>query len=317
MASYPGTIRTFSTHVNTTEVIDASHVNDLQDEVTAVQRSLAVNPQVSTAGGGSTLGAWSGTSRSYASLNDRLANIEAGVVGDAHTQYARLSGDAVFTGTKTLSGPTTLFGTGTGTSSAELVASTGTTGGQAGLTFREGVTGRWRLYRDQGSQELRLRDLLNNRDHMLFAPGASSTTASTTLDSSLTVQGNLTVTGTVASGTAALPDVRDRTFAIPGELLLPSSGNNVIPGFFVPATGTTRLLYARHIIASGTSVTLAIHVNGAAAVGYGAVVATTAAASTDAADIVLPPNAYVQPVLTALSGAPKALSLTLILQYTS
>lgn len=43
-ASYPGSIKTFTTKTNSTDLVDASHVNDLQDEVNAIETELGVDP---------------------------------------------------------------------------------------------------------------------------------------------------------------------------------------------------------------------------------------------------------------------------------
>jgi hypothetical protein len=91
-ASYPGSIHTFNTHANTVEVIDASHPNDIQNEVYAIEATLGVNPALSTAPASS--GSWTGTATTFASVSARIANVEQGVVGDSHTQYIRKAGDS-------------------------------------------------------------------------------------------------------------------------------------------------------------------------------------------------------------------------------
>lgn len=42
-ASYPGAIKSFTTKVNNVDTVDASHVNDLQLEVTAIETALGVS----------------------------------------------------------------------------------------------------------------------------------------------------------------------------------------------------------------------------------------------------------------------------------
>ena len=89
-ASYPSSVKAFTTHVNVTEVIDAGHPNSIQDEVVAIESTLGTTPSVATA---ATATGWSNTSTDYTTVSGRLANIEKGVVADAHTQYIRKSGD--------------------------------------------------------------------------------------------------------------------------------------------------------------------------------------------------------------------------------
>jgi hypothetical protein len=91
-ASYPSSVKVFTTKVNTTQVIDASHPNSVQDEVVAVQNTLGVSPNVSTTP--SISGSFNGTSNTFGSVSARLANIETGIVSDAHTQYIRKTSDS-------------------------------------------------------------------------------------------------------------------------------------------------------------------------------------------------------------------------------
>lgn len=92
MASYPSSIAIFTAKVNVTDIIDASHPNNIQDEVTAIEATLGTEPRLSTTplSGGT----FNGTSTTYATLKARLDNIEQGIVSDAHTQYIRKAGDS-------------------------------------------------------------------------------------------------------------------------------------------------------------------------------------------------------------------------------
>jgi hypothetical protein len=90
-ASYPTSIRVFTTKTNVTDVVDASHPNSVQEEVVAIQSTLGASPQVSTAPSPS--GTFTATSTSFLSVNARLGNIETGVVADSHSQYIRKTGD--------------------------------------------------------------------------------------------------------------------------------------------------------------------------------------------------------------------------------
>jgi hypothetical protein len=94
-ASYPSSIRSFSTKRNTLDIVDAADPNSIQEEVIAIESILGVNPQTSTAPSSS--GTFATTSTTYANLNARLANIETGIVSDSHSQYVRRTGNEVIT----------------------------------------------------------------------------------------------------------------------------------------------------------------------------------------------------------------------------
>ena len=134
-------------------------------------------------------------------------------------------------------------------------------------------------------------------------------------------------------GTAAAGD-RDfsktfqagHTFAVPGDILVPSGEDNVIPPFSVPKTApqTVKLARVRFRLnngAVGITVSFKIQRNGADAAGFGTTAAplvtttSTAWAETNPADVVLTDNDSIQLVVTAISGAPKNLSATVILEH--
>lgn len=98
-AYYPGTIKNdFTTKVNNTTIVDASHPNVLQEEVTAIETTLGTNPHIATVGtSGGNSGAWQNTATTYASVAARLNNIEAGIIGDAHSQYVKVVGGSTIT----------------------------------------------------------------------------------------------------------------------------------------------------------------------------------------------------------------------------
>ena len=91
-AAYPTGIATFVDKVNVTDIIDASHPNSLQAEVIAIETTLGASPALSTTPSSS--GTFNASSYAFSSVNARLANIETGVVSDAHTQYIRKTGDS-------------------------------------------------------------------------------------------------------------------------------------------------------------------------------------------------------------------------------
>lgn len=229
-SSYPGTLRAFPIHVNTTEVVDASHVNELQDEVTALETFIGTNPHVSSASTGSSLGAWASSSRTYATLSDRLANAEAGHLTDTHTQYIRFTATETISGQKTFTATNTFFGAGTGATSGLVFILAGTSGGQAGILFRDGTVDKWSLYRDSGNANFYLRDTANGRAQVTYGPGASDAAASTTLHSQLYVGGQTTLYGnlTVPSGTTALGTTTVGALTLSGALTL-AAGTGVVP----------------------------------------------------------------------------------------
>lgn len=90
-ASYPGAVRPFVNKTNVVDIIDAAHPNSLQEEVVAIESTIGLNPALSTAPSPS--GTFSTTATQYTTLVQRLANIETGIVSDAHTQYVRKTGN--------------------------------------------------------------------------------------------------------------------------------------------------------------------------------------------------------------------------------
>jgi hypothetical protein len=93
-ASYPLSIRPFTTKVNVLDIVDASHPNSLQEEVVAVETTLGLNPALSTTPSSSNAFA---NSTQFATVVQRLANIETGIVADTHTQYIKRTGNEIIT----------------------------------------------------------------------------------------------------------------------------------------------------------------------------------------------------------------------------
>lgn len=94
-ASYPASIKSFSTKVDVTDVIYASHPNTIQEEIVAIQSILGVTPSLSTAP--SPTGTFVSTATTFNTVAARLANIETGIVADVHTQYVNKTNGAVTT----------------------------------------------------------------------------------------------------------------------------------------------------------------------------------------------------------------------------
>lgn len=92
-ASYPGAVRPFINKTNVVDIIDASHPNSLQEEVVAIESAIGLNPALSTSPSSS--GTFVTTSTQYATLVQRLANIETGIVADTHSQYLKKTGNEI------------------------------------------------------------------------------------------------------------------------------------------------------------------------------------------------------------------------------
>jgi hypothetical protein len=107
-ASYPSSIRSFSTKRNTLDIVDAADPNSIQEEVIAIEGILGVNPNISTAP--LSTGTFVTTSTAYTNLNARLANIETGIVSDAHTQYLRRTGNETVVNATASNVPLTIKG---------------------------------------------------------------------------------------------------------------------------------------------------------------------------------------------------------------
>lgn len=90
-ASYPSSVRSFSTKRNTLDIIDAADPNGVQEEIVAIQTTIGVSPSLSTAPSSS--GTFSATATTFSTLTARLANIETGIVADTHTQYLKRVGN--------------------------------------------------------------------------------------------------------------------------------------------------------------------------------------------------------------------------------
>lgn len=106
-ATYPSSVRSFTTKVNNIDIIDAAHPNVLQEEVVAIESTLGVNPQVSSGLTGSYVSA----STTFPTVSARLDNIERGISGDTHTQYVRVAGGSTITTPSSTTVPLTVQGT--------------------------------------------------------------------------------------------------------------------------------------------------------------------------------------------------------------
>lgn len=90
----------------------------------------------------------------------------------------------------------------------------------------------------------------------------------------------------------------------------------IAPTFVATAVGqTVKLIGCRYRINSGTSATVKIQRNGSDISGLTGIAATTTSATTDA-DVTLSDSDMLQLVVTAISGSPQNLSLSLIFEVT-
>jgi len=116
------------------------------------------------------------------------------------------------------------------------------------------------------------------------------------------------------------------TWAIPGEIAVPSGDTDFIVPFFVklPAGQTASLAIARYVINSGTSVTCKLQVNGVDVTGFTGISVTTTPADTDPTDdsgfdpgdVALANNDKVALVVTAVSGTPTNMTFTIFIDWT-
>ena len=159
---------------------------------------------------------------------------------------------------------------------------------------------------------------------------SSDTLGPNIVNSSLTSVGTLTslnVTGSLsipnnsiaASKLASYPKlIVPHTFVIGGPVNVQSGQIDYINPFFVrvPSTQTVKLISARHRINSGTSVTCKLQNNGVDIAGFTGMSVITTAADTDPADVTLANNDLISLVVTATTGSPQNMSMTVFLEYT-
>lgn len=74
-ASYPASVKSFTTKVDFSDTVLAEHVNSLQDEVNSIQNNLGTYIKT----GSGWVGSFDQITTSWDSLKDRLANIEYGL----------------------------------------------------------------------------------------------------------------------------------------------------------------------------------------------------------------------------------------------
>ena len=89
---YPGNIKNdFSSKVDFTDTVIASHINDLQGEVTAIETTLGTFPLTSSGWGTS---GFDTTTTTWSSVKDRLYNIEIGIA-NTRAQVAAITAETL------------------------------------------------------------------------------------------------------------------------------------------------------------------------------------------------------------------------------
>ena len=95
-AAYPGAIKVFGAPVvDAVTTVYAAHINDLRDEVEAVETELGTGLKSSSWSVGNT--SFTTATSSWGSLGLRLVNIERGLTtaNDVHPQYLKKAGDSM------------------------------------------------------------------------------------------------------------------------------------------------------------------------------------------------------------------------------
>ena len=86
-ASYPASVKSFTTKVDFTDTVLAEHVNSLQDEVNSLQANLGTFIKT----GSGWVGVFDVVTTNWNTLKDRLANMEYGIK-DVYDDYVSRSG---------------------------------------------------------------------------------------------------------------------------------------------------------------------------------------------------------------------------------
>lgn len=89
-ASYPTSVKSFTTKVDFTDTVLAEHVNSLQLEVVALQENLGTSIKT----GSGWVGVFDTTTTNWNTLKDRLANMEYGIK-DVYDEYVSDLGGSV------------------------------------------------------------------------------------------------------------------------------------------------------------------------------------------------------------------------------
>jgi hypothetical protein len=253
-ASWPTSVKTFTTRTDTTDVVYAAHINDLQDEVNAIETSLGV-----------------GVKGAFASVDARLDDIDTNKAAAVHTHDhgAALTGLA-----------------------------------------------------DDDHPQYQLKSLLTTQGDIPYATGAGTWAR---LPKGTGLQYFRMNAGATAPEWAAFPTVPTtavftvtHTWAIGGEVKVPSGDTDYLVPMFVGAAASETVVLdkVRYVINSGTSVTFKMQLSGSDMTGFTGLSATTTSTTTDPADVAVADTNRIAPVVTAVSGTPKNLTITAYFKHT-
>lgn len=90
-AQYPNSIKTFVTKVDLQDYVIADDVNQIYDEVTAMQSTIGTTPQVSGVWGSGTFA----TTTNWTSTKARIQNIENGLYSVIQTYVTNVGGSTI------------------------------------------------------------------------------------------------------------------------------------------------------------------------------------------------------------------------------
>jgi peptidoglycan/xylan/chitin deacetylase (PgdA/CDA1 family) len=109
-----------------------------------------------------------------------------------------------------------------------------------------------------------------------------------------------------------------KVFTIPDEIHVPAGDIDFIPPFFISLgpTQTAKVIKVIHRLNSGTSATFKLQKNGSDLTGFTGIEAKPETQTTDPADQEIADGDRLAMVVTAVSGAPKNLTVAVVIEYT-
>lgn len=90
-ASYPASVKSFTTKVDFTDTVLAAHVNDLQDEVNSIEATVGASIKT----GSGWVGAFDQITSSWNTLKDRINNIEYGLNTAFNNHVSKVGGSVI------------------------------------------------------------------------------------------------------------------------------------------------------------------------------------------------------------------------------
>ncbi len=184
------------------------------------------------------------------------------------------------------------------------------------ITIRDAINGGLDDANMAAAAGIQLSKLQHATSGQLLIANASGVITGTTMSGDATIDN----TGAITVGANKISHIfrTSHTFAVAGEVKVPSGDTDFIPGFYVSTSTkqTTKIAKARYKINSGTSVTAKLQVNGVDATGFTGMVVGTTVAETDPTDVTLANNDLVTLVVTAVSATPMNMSFSVVLEHT-